>query len=391
MHQRAIELLSEMESVDPGVLGDHYFHLGKSQAAVEAWKRGETHALLAGAPYAAVEWGQKIRAELPEPERSNWSVRMGRILLDAGDPRRAEQTLKSAMDCPDVDVVMLASDVLCDVYENLGKGKEWTALSARIREQLSQASRAGKHAAYCALAMWETSHGNDQLGCDRAREALAISHTPVEQRRAAQRLAFSSLPSLALEQAGTAAEQALVAAGEHPQLRARSLRTLGVVRMWQHRYEEAVDLHEQALALARWKGLSSRAALSLQDMGDSLRVAGRWEAAIDRYSACIQAAEALDLGSTVYLARFKSIMCYIALGTEVDIEEQIRRLTGPAKDAGLGLAIPFSQLLLAWSFVRSGDREKAQLAVSEASVLQHFRVDPQVPQIFDEVQQFLSS
>ena len=236
---------------------------------------------------------------------------------------------------------------------------------------MSQATRTGKHAAYCALAMWETSHGNDRVGCDAAKEALAISTTSEEQRRAAQRLAFSSLPSLALEQAGTAAEQALDAAGEHPQLRARSLRTLGVVRMWQHRYEEAVELHEQALALARWKGLSSRAALSLQDLGDSLRVAGRWEAAIDRYSACIQAAEALDLGSTVYLARFKGIMCHIALNTEMDIRAQINRLTEPAMKAGLGLAIPFSQLLLAWAFARMGEREKAQQAVNEARVL-HF-------------------
>ena len=81
MHQRAIDILSETDGVDPGVLGDHYFHIGKPDAAVKAWKKGETHALLAGAPYAAVDWGQKIRAELSEPDRSLWSVRMGRIFL----------------------------------------------------------------------------------------------------------------------------------------------------------------------------------------------------------------------------------------------------------------------------------------------------------------------
>ena len=156
MHQRAIDILGETDGVDPGVLGDHYFHLGDSKAAVEAWKKGETHALLAGAPYAAVDWGHKIRAELPEPERSTWSVRMGRVLLDAGDPRRAEHLLKAAMECPEVDVVLLASDVLCDVYENLGKGKEWTALASEVRDRMNQASRAGQHAAYCAIAMWRS-------------------------------------------------------------------------------------------------------------------------------------------------------------------------------------------------------------------------------------------
>ena len=102
MHQRAIDILSETDGVDPGVLGDHYFHIGKPDAAVKAWKKGETHALLAGAPYAAVEWGQKIRAGLSEPDRSLWSVRMGQILLDAGDPRRAEQILRAnaRMDWP---------------------------------------------------------------------------------------------------------------------------------------------------------------------------------------------------------------------------------------------------------------------------------------------------
>jgi tetratricopeptide (TPR) repeat protein len=277
--------------------------------------------------------------------------------------------------------------VLCDVYENLGEGAAWTELAQRIENLLPQATRSGRHAALCALAMWRTSHGDDIKGRQAAQEALSISSSPVEIRRSAQRLAFSCLPSLSLDQAAEAAEQALEASGSHPQLRARSLRTLGVVRMWQGEGNEAVRLHEETLALARWKGLSSRAALALQDLGDSLRVSGRSEAARERYQSSILAAEALDLASTVFLVRFKLLMCDIALEEETDLSSQLSALTGPATDAGLALAEPFGSLLLAWSSARNNHLESARTALEKAKVLEGFRVDPQVEEIFREIRE----
>ena len=389
MHQRAIQILEASGDVDPGVLGDHHIALDEPTAAIDCWKRAHTRALSAGAPFAAVEWGLKLMPLLSESKRAFWGVRLGRILLDAGDPRRAEQLLCPVVDAAPADLALVAGDVLCDVYENLGEGAKWTALARRIESLHSRAPRTGRHAALCALAMWRTSHGDDNAGREAAEQAVDISETPAEIRRAAQRLAFSCLPSLSLERAGEAAEQALEASGTHPQLRARSLRTLGVVRMWQGRGDDAVALHEEALALARWKGLSSRAALALQDLGDALRVSGQYLAAQQRYLSSIQAAEALDLRSTVYLDRFKLLMCDIALDQSQDIEQKLKALSGPADEAGLALAIPFANLLLAWSCARANRIEDAKVALASAQVLEDFQVDPQVPAIFEEVRAVL--
>ena len=155
--------------------------------------------------------------------------------------------------------------------------------------------------------------------------------------------------------------------------------------MWQGRSEEAVQLHEEALALARWKGLSSRAALALQDLGDALRVSGQYGLAQERYASSIQAAEALDLGSTVYLVRFKLLMCQIALDQSADLEAKLQALIGPANDAGLALATPFADLLLAWFRSRNNRIEEALVALENAKILEDFQVDPQVPAIFAEV------
>jgi hypothetical protein len=157
--------------------------------------------------------------------------------------------------------------------------------------------------------------------------------------------------------------------------------------MWQGEGNEAVRLHEETLALARWKGLSSRAALALQDLGDSLRVSGRSEAARERYQSSILAAEALDLASTVFLVRFKLLMCDIALEEETDLSSQLSALTGPATDAGLALAEPFGSLLLAWSSARNNHLESARTALEKAKVLEGFRVDPQVEEIFREIRE----
>jgi hypothetical protein len=173
--------------------------------------------------------------------------------------------------------------------------------------------------------------------------------------------------------------------------------------MWQGQDKEARKLHEQALALARWKGLSLRATLALQDLGDTLRVSGARLAptedtrathlrqANERYEACIRAADALDLKSTVYLVRFKMLMCGIALDEEMDVEARLNALTAPAIEAGLGLAAPFAKLLLAWAMAKKGELARARAALEEAKILEGFQVDPQLPVIFDEIRQCTQS
>ena len=397
MRRRAIEVLSDASTADRGILGDHHHALGELAEAISCWKEAERRALLAGAPYVAAEQGLKIVAELAEPERSAWGIRLGQILLDAGDPGRAEAVLRPVCESTDVDLALVASDLLCDVYENMGKGAEWTALAEKIGLQVDQAGRSGKHAGLCALAMWRTSHSDDRAGRAAAEDALALAQSPEEIRRAAQRLTFSCLPSGSLSRATEVAEMALEASGDCPQLRVRSLRTLGVVRMWQGQDKEARKLHEQALALARWKGLSLRATLALQDLGDTLRLSGAHMApaeatrathlrqANERYEACIRAADALDLKSTVYLVRFKMLMCGIALDEEMDVEARLNALTAPAMKAGLGLAAPFAKLLLAWAMAKKGESERARAALEEAKILEGFQVDPQLPVIFEEI------
>lgn len=387
LHQRALHILLERDEAWPGAIGNHHAQLGDMNAAIKSWRLAELDAWSAGAPFAASEWGLKVMEALPEPEASREAIRLGRLLLDAGDPMRAESVLRHVVMGSDPGLVIPAADVMCDVYENIGKGQEWTDLVRRVEEMLPSAGREARQAGLCAIAMWRTSHGDDVAGLAAAEDALAISETPRERRRAAQRVAFSCLPSGQLERAAEAAFIAVENSGDRLRHRVYSLRTFGVVRMWQGFTAEAIEVHEETLELARAHGLSSRAAVSLQDLADALRVAGRYAEAKVQYEASIAAATALDLTSTVYLVRFKAMMCDIATSVDPALEARVHALVQPASAAGLGLAVPFAALLTAWIRARTDQVEGAKQALAGAAILEQFRADPQVPMIFAEVRE----
>ena len=403
MRRRAVAVLSEASDVDAGVIGDHHHALGDTPSALASWKKAELQARKAGAPYVAVDHGLKILASIDPDERAWWGTHLGRILLDAGDAGRAEELLRPVCDAPHVDDALVASDLLCDVYENMGKGAEWTALVERIQDRLPHAGRIGQHAAYCAVAMWSTTHSDDRAGRDAAEAAMGLAETPREIQRAAQRLAFSCLPSSALVRAEEAARKAVEASEGRPQMHLRSLRTLATVRLWRGDVDDAKRLNEEALALARWKGLSLRATLALHDLGDTLRLtASRLdeddperqtliEQALDRYAGCVRAAEALDLESTAYLVRFKEAIARVTRDDTTGIETLVTRLTAPAEAAGLGLAAPCAHLITAWAHVREGSPEQARSALEGARILEAFQIDPQFPAIFAEIRAHLEA
>jgi len=397
LRRRAIDVLAKTDGVDHGVLGDHYHALGNRADAIKAWTEAERRALRSGAPHVAVDQGLKILAEAQEPERTAWGIHLGRILLDAGDAGRAERLLYPVATGPHTDDALVAADLLCDVYENMGKGAEWTKLVDRIRARLESAGRIGQHAAHCALAMWSTTHSDDQGGRRSAEKAMELAESAQEIRRAAQRLAFSCLPGGDVKRAEEAAKIALEASGKRNQMRVRSLRTLATVNLWQGNISQAMALNEEALKTARWLGLSLRATLALHDLGDTLRIKavqfGRGSPerhalltqALERYDACIRGTEALDLASTTYLVLVKKVICRVAMGDEFDVASVLAELVGPAEAAGLGLARPCANLILAWSLAREDKPDEARKALEGARILEAFRIDPQVPAIFAEI------
>ena len=191
-----------------------------------------------------------------------------------------------------------------------------------------------------------------------------------------------------LDAAHAAAKRSLKEAGDVPLLRARSLRILGMVQVWQGK-SVAVETLGEAADLCRQAGLLSRYPIAIHDLGDAYRMTRQYAEARNRYTEAVRLSKGLPLGSTVVLTQFKQVICEIAEGRSRAALVELDQLVVRGAEAGLGMSAPFGALLQCWAHSINRDLASALHAYQQIGPLQAIHIDPQIPEILLDISERL--
>lgn len=388
LHRRAATV---RRSIDPaeverelGAIGDHLAAAGDMAEAREHWIQALDFEVRYGDTLLGAAFGVKALAAMePDDSRKNpLAIRLGRALLDAGSPNRAEGVLDQVLQTGGPDDALFAGEVLADLFENYGRSEAWKKLVEDLELREEEASPAGRRALLRTRSMWLNSYGRSEEALRDAQAALKDAVEGPEIQRAAQRLVYCCLSTGDLALAEQGARKALEASEERADLRVRSLRALGVVLTWRGRPAEGAKAQEEALTLCRRRGLTARTPIALHDLADAWRLSGRLNKAEQAYQQAIETGEELVLSHTVELSRVKQVMCRLGRGETEGAVEALRQLGPSAVSAGLGLAVPFCALLEAWAYALDDNSEATLEALDRVGTLEGIAVDPHVASIF---------
>jgi len=391
LHHRAalvrIECGIERLNTEASAIANHYEQAGNADEAVQWWQRSVPYEIGAGNPAGAARSALKALQHIP-PESDDYAslaLSAGQLLLDLGELEAAAEVLSPMLSFPNADTALRAGDLLADVYENGGHGDKWGETIDAMSEREADAGPLGLTSLYCARSMWLNSKGEWDRGFTEAEKAVDTAQDGRDTQRAAQRLVYTCLTQVKLALGEEAAKRALAHSGSRPELKARSLRALGIVLMWQHKAAEATQQFEAVLRLAERQGLIARLPIAWHDLGDAHRINGQIDNARTAYNKAIQAARELKLTSSVMLIQFKLFLCDIMQGRTEQLAERIAETAPKAMTSGLSLAEPFGQMMLAWAFARAGKLSDAQSAYNAVDDIRINAIDPQFPAIMEEI------
>ena len=233
--------------------------------------------------------------------------------------------------------------------------------------------------------MWLNSRGHKEQGFAEAQRAVEIAQPGPEAQRAAQRLVYTCLSRGELELGESAAREALRHAGERPELKARSLRALGIVLVWQHRGAEAIVHFEELLTLARRYGFNARLPIAWHDLGEALRTSGQLSSAREAYERAYDTARSMKLLSAAELIRPKLYICDLLEGQLEGAIDNIERFIPDALATGLALAEPFGRMLQAWAYALAGDIPSLLRAYESVPAMRDMAIDPQFPLMMEQI------
>ncbi len=372
---------------EAGAIADHFEAAGDTASAVTWWRRSIPYEALSGTPGKGVRAGlQVLRVVAPDSQDyADIAITTARLLLDMGELTDAAAVLTQVVAADDPDNALRAGDLLADVYENAGEGARWDSLIEAMGEREAEAGPTGLRALYCARSMWLNSRGHRDQGFAEAQRAAEAAEHGREAQRAAQRLVYTCLSRGDLVLGEEAARKALAHAGDQPELKARSLRALGIVLVWKQHGADAIACFEEVLKLARRHGLHARLPIGWHDLGEALRVSGQLAEARDAYRHALDTARQMQLSSSVELIQPKLIMCDLLEGNFEDAEDRVESFIPDALAAGLALAEPFGRMLLAWAHALAGDLEAASSAYDRVSDMRGMAIDPQFPLIMEQI------
>lgn len=338
LHRRAIEVRTRWAGarVDAhaGALGDHCEAAGQPDEAVDWWLRGQRHEMNGGNLLLGVEWGLRALAAMApgDARRSPCAIAVGRTLLDIGDLERAAEVLRPVVAGADADLAMRAGEVLGDVYENLDRDDEWTALIEQLAAREHEASPEGRVSLYLARSLWMNNHTRVQEGERDALKALEGASQGEQTQRAAQRLAFSHLFRHDLTGALEMARQAYAASGDRSDLRARSLRVLALTAMALGQLEEARAHLNLLLDISRRSGMLARIPLALRDLGEVARAEGKLTEAREMFASAGRTARDLGLASTLRSVEVCNIVTDLQEGKSEGVLSRVHALSARATD-----------------------------------------------------------
>ncbi|MDP6944316.1 MAG: hypothetical protein QF464_09225, partial [Myxococcota bacterium] len=372
---------------EASAIGDHLEAAGEPQDAVPWWRRSMRFGVQSGAPSQSVRAGLKALQYLDHESEAHAEIAIttGRLLLDMGELADAASVLMPITRASHADHALRAGDVLADVYENAGQGAAWDSLIDAMSQREDEAGPTGLGALYCARSMWLNSRGQRERGFTEAQRAVETAQPGREAQRAAQRLVYTCLSRGDLALGEEVARKALEHAGADPELKARSLRALGVVLVWKQRGTDAIVCFEALLKLARRHGFIARLPIGWHDLGEAFRVNGQLVEARDAYGHALRTATEMQLTSSVELIQPKLIICDLLEGHTEGVLDTIARFVPSAMAAGLALAEPFGHMLSAWAYALDGDLSGAQGAYDAVADMRDMAIDPQFPRIMEEI------
>ena len=356
LHGRAIDVrkawAGEAVDAEAGALGEHCEAVGRIDDAVDWWLRGQRHERDGGDALLGVEWGRKALAALAtrpgDPRQAPCAIALGRTLLDAGELDQAIELLLPVVSGADADLAMQAGDVLGDVYENRSEHEPWKAMIEAMSAREHQVSDAGRTYLYIARALWRTYHGTREDALHDAERALPLAAPGEPAQRAAQRVAFLHVFQGDLDVAEVHARRALAEAGNRSDLRARSLRLLGVVCEHGGRYQEAFELHREALEICRRSGLTARIPITLMDIGDTVALQGKYEEASARYREAEHVARELGMHGSVEAVEYRHLMLELEQGRTAGILERLHAAIARTVAAGFKPRLDYYVMCTAW-------------------------------------------
>lgn len=360
LHARAIDVRQAWAGAavdaEAGALGEHCDALGRVDEAVDWWLRGQRFEREGGDALLGVEWGRQALARMApdDPRRAPCAIALGRTLLDAGELDQAIELLLPVVSGASADLAMQAGDVLADVYENRADQGAWTRVIEAMSAREHEAGDVGRTYLSIARAMWHSYYGTREDALRDAERAVALAGPGEPAQRAAQRMAFLQLFEGEPAQAELHARRALAESGARSDLRARSVRLLGVVYECTGRPREAIALHREALDICRRSGLTARIPIALIDVGDSLSMLGQHQEALERYREAEHAARELGLFGSVEAVGFRYLMLDLELGRTEGIAERIRAAHAQAVADGVNPHPELYALCEAWAHASDG-------------------------------------
>jgi serine/threonine protein kinase/tetratricopeptide (TPR) repeat protein len=360
LHARAIDVrqvwAGAAVDAEAGALGDHCEAVGRVHEAIEWWLRGQRHEREGGDALLGVDWGRKALAAMQpdDPRRGPCAIALGRTLLDAGELDQAEALLLPVTAGASADLALQAGDVLSDVYENRGKHEAWGRLIEAMSAREHEASDVGRTYLYTARTMWRNYHDTRAAALEDAERAVALATPGEPAQRACQRLAFLHAYEDEPERAEALARRALAESGNRSDLRARSLRMLGIVHECSGRFREALAQHREVLEICRRAGLTARIPISLIDIGDSLSMLGNTAEARAQFREAEHAARELGLHGTLEALSFRELMMDLDEGRTAGIVERIRAAFDRSAALGLDPRPHFYDLSTAWAHAIDG-------------------------------------
>jgi len=375
LHRRAAEVRQRSgDEARAGAIGDHLDGAGDAAAAVDWWLRAMAWSVRSGDLGRAAHWGRKaVGAMEPTDERRPAAqTRLGRLLLDSGDLDGAAAELAAVVEADDVDLALIAGDVLGEVFENKGRGDAWEDLLERMEARRADAGPAGLRALARARALWLNTQVDPDQGKAAAQEALRGAEPGLEIQRGAQRLAFACMLQGDGEGSVAAARLSLEHAGARADLQARALRTLALALLTSGRAAESLAAATEELELVRRTGQAARVPVALSDVGYAQEGLEDRPAARGYYEESRRAARQLGMEGQALYCDFRLIACDLSDGLTEGVGSAIDVYCDKAMDSGLTLIAWARRPLHAWLAANLGRFDDAWRTMEQLDFMRSY-------------------
>ena len=372
LHRRAADIRQRAgDDARAGAIGDHLEGAGDVAAAIDPWLRAMAWSMATGDLGRSAQWGRKaIDAMGPgDARRPDAQIRLGRLLLDAGDLEGACETLAAVIEADDVDLALVAGDVLGEVYENGGRGDAWEQLLDRMQERSVHAGPSGLRAFARARALWLNTQVDPDEGKAAAKLALDGAEPGLEVQRGAQRLAFACMLHGDGEAAVSAARLSLEHAGERADLKARALRTLALALVNSGRAAESLEAATEELELVRRTGQAARVPVALADVGYAHEGLGDRAVARGFHEESRRTARHLGMEGHALFCDFRLISCDLFEGRTAGVRAAIDAYSDAAMQSGLTLIAWARRPMLAWLAANEGRFDDAWSTMEQLDFL----------------------